>query len=62
MIPDTDSLAAVLARRDRENPGVTQRNRPEVNPPFCSWHNAADARASRQSGQKFSLNGEWIFA
>ncbi len=33
---NTDSLSAVLARRDWENPGVTQLNRLEAHPPFCS--------------------------
>nr|AMK07522.1 beta-galactosidase [Klebsiella sp. T17-2] len=57
-----DSLAAVLARRDWENPGVTQLNRLEAHPPFYSWQNADDARANRKSAQKFSLNGQWQFA
>ena len=41
---NTNSLAAVLARRDWENPGVTQLNRLEAHPPFYSWKNADDAR------------------
>ena len=59
---NTHSLAAVLARRDWENPGVTQLNRLEAHPPFYSWQNADDARANRQSAQKRSLNGQWQFA
>lgn len=58
---NTNSLAAVLARRDWENPGVTQLNRLEAHPPFYSWQNADDARANRKSAQKFSLNGQWQF-
>lgn len=59
---NTNSLAAVLARRDWENPGVTQLNRLEAHPPFHSWKNADDARDNRKSAQKFSLNGQWQFA
>lgn len=59
---NTNSLAAVLARRDWENPGVTQLNRLEAHPPFYSWKNADDARDNRKSAQKFSLNGQWQFA
>lgn len=33
---NTDSLSAVLARRDWENPGVTQLNRLEAHPPFVA--------------------------
>ncbi|NDO80499.1 beta-galactosidase [Citrobacter sp. NCU1] len=58
---NTDSLAAVLARRDWENPGVTQRNRLEAHPPFASWHDATDARDNRPSSRIRSLNGAWKF-
>lgn len=57
-----DSLGAVLARRDWENPGVTQLNRLAAHPPFCSWRNADDARNNRHSAQLRSLNGAWKFA
>lgn len=57
-----DSLATVLARRDWENPGVTQLNRLEAHPPFCSWRSADDARANQRSTQLRSLNGRWQFA
>lgn len=56
---NTDSLSAVLARRDWENPGVTQLNRPEAHPPFCSWRSADDARTNKRSSQLRSLNGRW---
>ena len=57
-----DSLYAVLARRDWENPGVTQLNRLEAHPPFCSWRNVNDARKNNPSEQLRSLNGAWKFA
>ncbi|WP_204526521.1 beta-galactosidase [Citrobacter cronae] len=59
---NTDSLSAVLARRDWENPGVTQLNRLEVHSPFCSWRSADDARTNQRSTQLRSLNGQWQFA
>ncbi|WP_213135310.1 beta-galactosidase [Citrobacter sp. FP75] len=59
---NTNSLSAVLARRDWENPGVTQLNRLEAHPPFCSWRSADDARIDRRSAQLRSLNGQWQFA
>lgn len=59
---NTDSLSAVLARRDWENPGVTQLNRLEAHPPFCSWRSAEDARTNKRSSQLRSLNGQWQFA
>ncbi|HIB3265031.1 TPA: beta-galactosidase [Citrobacter youngae] len=62
MTLSSDSLAAVLARRDWENPGVTQINRLEAHPPFCSWRCVDDARNHRPSSQRISLNGEWQFA
>ena len=62
MTLSSDSLAAVLARRDWENPGVTQINRLEAHPPFCSWRCVDDARNNRPSSQRISLNGEWQFA
>ncbi len=59
---NTDSLSAVLARRDWENPGVTQLNRLKAHPPFCSWRSADDARTNQRSIQLRSLNGKWQFA
>lgn len=58
---NTDSLAAVLARRDWENPGVTQLNRLEAHPPFASWRDAAEARDNHPSTSVRSLNGAWKF-
>ncbi|MDM2736370.1 beta-galactosidase [Citrobacter sp. Ct235] len=57
----TDSLAAVLARRDWENPGVTQLNRLEAHPPFASWRDATEARDNHPSSSVRSLNGAWKF-
>ncbi|NUH53582.1 beta-galactosidase [Citrobacter portucalensis] len=59
---NTDSLSAVLARRDWENPGITQLNRLEAHPPFCSWRSADDARTNQRSSQLRALNGQWQFA
>lgn len=58
---NTDSLAAVLARRDWENPGVTQLNRLEAHPPFASWRDGAEARDNHPSSCVRSLNGAWKF-
>lgn len=62
MTPERDSLAAVLARRDWENPAVTQLNRLAAHPPFCSWRKADDAQRNQYAAQIRSLNGVWKFA
>ncbi|MGG6098839.1 beta-galactosidase [Pantoea allii] len=62
MTLDTHSLAAVLARRDWENPGVTELNRLDAHPPFYSWRSAEAAHENAQSAQRKSLSGEWKFA
>ncbi|EAM9237997.1 beta-galactosidase [Salmonella enterica subsp. arizonae] len=62
MTPERDSLAAVLARRDWENPAVTQLNRLAAHPPFCSWRKADDAQRNQHATQVRSLNGVWKFA
>ncbi|WHS98467.1 MAG: beta-galactosidase [Pantoea stewartii] len=62
MALERDSLAAVLARRDWENPGISERNRLEAHPPFCSWRSAEAAREKHQSAHVQCLNGEWQFA
>lgn len=62
MTPERDSLAAVLARRDWENPAVTQLNRLATHPPFCSWRKADDAQRNQYAAQIRSLNGVWKFA
>lgn len=55
-------LAPVLARRDWENPGVTQLNRLAAHPPFRSWRRVEDAQRNAGSERHRSLNGEWKFA
>ncbi|EAU4640893.1 beta-galactosidase [Salmonella enterica] len=62
MTPERDSLATVLARRDWENPAVTQLNRLATHPPFCSWRKADDAQRNQYAAQIRSLNGVWKFA
>lgn len=62
MTPERDSLAAVLARRDWENPAVTQLNRLAAHPPFYSWRKADDAQHNQHVAQVRSLNGAWQFA
>ncbi|HCC0887311.1 TPA: beta-galactosidase [Salmonella enterica] len=61
MTPERDSLAAVLARRDWENPAVTQLNRLAAHPPFCSWRKADDAKRNQHAARIRSLNGVWKF-
>ena len=58
---NTDSLAAVLHRRDWENPAISQLNRLAAHPPFSSWRSAEDARNNLPSGSVLNLNGEWRF-
>ncbi len=61
MTSEQDSLAAVLARRDWETPGVTQRNRMAAHPPFCSWRCVEGAQRNERSDRLVSLNGDWQF-
>ncbi|MTD39695.1 beta-galactosidase [Erwinia sp. CPCC 100877] len=56
------SLAAVLARRDWENPAVTQLHQLDPHPPFASWRSEEEARCGRPSPSLRSLNGEWRFS
>jgi len=56
------SLAAVLARRDWENPAVTQLNTLAAHPPFSSWRTADDARNDTPSASLQNLNGCWKFS
>ncbi len=62
MSPTTLSLAAVLARRDWENPAVTQLNTLAAHPPFASWRAAEEARRDAPSSSRQSLNGCWQFS
>lgn len=56
------TLSALLARRDWENPGVTQCNRLAAHAPFHSWRDERAARDDAQSLSRRSLNGEWRFS
>ncbi|HDC4635699.1 TPA: beta-galactosidase [Enterobacter cloacae] len=56
------TLSALLARRDWENPGVTQWNRLAAHAPFHSWRNEHAAREDAASISRRSLNGEWRFS
>ena len=62
MSPQPLSLAAVLARRDWENPAVTQLNTLAAHPPFSSWREADDARRDAVSPSRQLLNGCWQFS
>ena len=52
------TLSAILARRDWENPGVTQWNRLAAHAPLHSWRNEQSARDDAGSASRHSLNGE----
>jgi len=56
------SLAAVTARRDWENPAVTQLNSLAAHPSFSSWRTADDARNDTPSASIQNLNGRWKFS
>ncbi|WP_368267983.1 beta-galactosidase [Enterobacter cloacae] len=56
------TLSALLARRDWENPCVTQWNRLAAHAPFHSWRNEHAAREDAASISRRSLNGEWRFS
>lgn len=56
------SLKSVLARRDWENPGVTQWHRLPAHAPFHSWRDDVQAREDHNPTHKRSLNGDWQFS
>jgi beta-galactosidase len=56
------TLASVLARRDWENPAVTQLNQLAAHPPFSSWRSAERARDDEPSARLHLLNGKWKFS
>lgn len=56
------TLASILARRDWENPAVTQLNQLAAHPPFASWRTPEQARSESQSTSVRSLNGLWQFS
>ena len=55
------SLHSVLARRDWENPGVTQWHRLDAHAPFHSWRDEMQARDEQPPSHKRLLNGDWQF-
>ena len=55
------TLSALLARRDWENPGVTQWQRLAAHAPFHSWREEKQARDEMPSSSRRSLNGTWRF-
>ena len=55
------TLSALLARRDWENPGVTQWNRLAAHAPLHSWRDASSATEESPSPSRRSLNGTWRF-
>lgn len=55
------SLKSVLARRDWENPGVTQWHRLPAHAPFHSWRDETQAREEQDPSHKKLLNGDWQF-
>ncbi len=59
---DSPALSALLARRDFEQPGVTQINRLDMHPPFSGWRDAVAARDDCPSPFVLSLNGDWQFS
>lgn len=56
------TLSAILARRDWENPAVTQLNQLPAHPPFCSWRSPEAARKDMPSDRLQNLNGRWAFS
>ena len=56
------TLSALLARRDWENPGVTQWNRLAAHALFHSWRDETFAREDKPSRSKRLLNGIWRFS
>ncbi|HBX12222.1 MAG TPA: beta-galactosidase, partial [Leclercia adecarboxylata] len=58
---DPLTLSALLARRDWENPGVTQWNRLPAHVPLSGWRDEQAAREEGDSPGVRSLNGDWKF-
>ncbi len=59
---DPLTLSALLARRDWENPGVTQWNRLPAHVPLSGWRDEQAAREEGDSPAVRSLNGDWKFS
>jgi len=56
------TLCALLARRDWENPQLTQWHRLPAHAPFHSWRTPEDALRDKVSTARRSLNGNWQFS
>ncbi|MEW5559051.1 beta-galactosidase [Enterobacter asburiae] len=56
------ALALQLARRDWENPVVTQWHRLAAHAPMFSWRNEQEALHDAASASRLLLNGEWRFS
>lgn len=56
------TFASILARRDWENPAVTQLHTLAAHPPFSSWRSPTEARDDIPSQHVISLNGTWNFS
>lgn len=56
------TLCALLARRDWENPQLTQWHRLPAHAPFHSWRTPEDALRDKASTARRSLNGNWQFS
>lgn len=58
------TLSALLARRDWENPGVTQWNRLAAHAPFHSWRDETFAREDKPSRSKrlLTASGDSAFS
>lgn len=56
------TLSALLARRDWENPGVTQWNRLAAHAPLHSWRDEHSAREDGEPSADASLTGSGVLA
>ena len=56
------TLSTLLARRDWENPGVTQWNRLPAHVPLSGWRDEHAARDEEPTPAIRSLNGDWQFS
>jgi len=56
------ALSTLIARRDWENPVVTQWNRLPAHAPMNSWRTAQEACTEAASPSRRLLNGDWQFS
>ena len=56
------TLSALLARRDWENPSLTQWHRLAAHAPFNSWRTPQQALCDDASPSRQTLNGSWRFS